>query len=52
MLKKNKIDELKQIYELFSKVPENFEHIACQFKKYIQETGEAYEQNLPKALGF
>ena len=46
------MNEMTQIFELFSRVPSNYKYIAEskieeQFKKYIEDTGESF-RNDPK----
>lgn len=54
MIKKKKYNELTQIYELFTRLPANYKYIAEQFRKFIQNTGEAFanDPNLKGPLGF
>lgn len=54
MIKKKKYNELTQIFELFSRLPTNYKFIAEQFRKFIQDTGEAFsnDPNLKGPLGF
>ena len=46
MIKKRKMNELTQIFELFSRVPSNYKYISEQFRKYIQDTGENFGMDI------
>ena len=54
MIKKRKMNEMTQIFELFSRVPSNYKYIAEQFKKYIEETGESFgnDPKIKSPIGF
>ena len=39
MLKNDKVDELKRMYMLFSKVDTTMKYVHCIFKRFIKEKG-------------
>lgn len=42
MLKNNKLDELKDLYKLFSKVETTLKHILGEMGPYIEERGKSF----------
>ncbi len=44
MLKNNKIDELVELYRLFTRVPETYKWITDRIGYYIIEEGESYNK--------
>ena len=48
------MNELTQIFELFSRVPSNYKFIAEQYRKYIQDNGESFgnDPKMKSSIGF
>jgi len=48
------MNELTQIFELFSRVPSNYKFIAEQYRKYIQDNGESFgnDPKMKSPIGF